>query len=169
MIIWVPDRKSLTSGVVSPLDTRRIQRLSSMLPAWRPHSVSRPTTQLRNASVGTVRILLREYDLVAVAVQTDRQGVLEEQPSVQQALGVRRAPSLVPVPGLRHGVEPSAGHARQPRRDHLGIAEAHVRRPVLDAQRLPHGVGGGLVDVADAGVDLGDDLVDRDEDGYLLQ
>src|SRR6266545_7449371 len=48
---------------------------------------------------------------VAVTVQTDRHGVFGEQPSVQQALGVRFAPSLVPVPGLRHGVEPLAEHA----------------------------------------------------------
>ncbi|WUR61635.1 hypothetical protein OHS32_09740 [Micromonospora chokoriensis] len=39
--------------------------------------------------VGVVRILSREQELVATAVQTDRYRVFEEQPSAQRALGVR--------------------------------------------------------------------------------
>jgi len=83
--------------------------------------------------------------------------MVEEQPRMQQALRIRLP--QVPESGYRDGVEPSAEHPVQPRRDHLGIAEAHIRHVVLHAHRLPHGVGGGLVHVAHAGIGLGDDHV----------
>jgi hypothetical protein len=76
--------------------------------------------------------LASPQQLITTAVKFEGNGVLKQQPCVNQACSVRITSSVVPVPSLGHGFKAAADHNLQPRREHLGIAEGHVRHAVLD-------------------------------------